>query len=172
MTKLFTNRIFLWSSGILLTLLGIYAAVNYQFKNSYEILLLGLILCLFGFNAPRNIKGSTYLKIYVVFFILGLFGDLLVGLNLTKLWFYNYDQLWQYLLLYTWIYPIGGLTMILSFITALDFFKVSIIPKNKTQFDYNDEIILFIGGNLILILCAVLKIANIGIFVSVVINIP
>jgi len=147
--KIITAIFFLF--GLIFILLGLFLAYQYQFKNFYEVLLIGVLVFLFGFDAPKNISLKKYILTYFLFIILGLLGDLLMGLTITKLWVYNYSSLIQYFLLYLWIYPVGGLTVTLSFIVALDIFNANFLKKVNSKLGFRDEILFMSIGILLFI---------------------
>lgn len=154
---------FVVTFGLGLSVFSVYLAVVFKFKSFYELLLLGIVFFLLGFKATTRIKFNSYLKIYVTFLFLGIVGDLVLGVSLLQLWYYNYDNPIQYLLLYGWVYPAGGLTLTLLFIVLLDLLNLKTNISEKYTFNLNDELVVgFVGIGIILVtlLYGVLDSAN------------
>ncbi|MCH7567887.1 MAG: hypothetical protein IIA87_00530 [Nanoarchaeota archaeon] len=94
-------------------------AFIYHYNKFYLFLLLGIFLMLKGtfriINKKELINFRYFLNIYLAFFILGIIADLILGIWVTKLWSYPSYTLINYIILYLFIYPLGGLTMVYSF---------------------------------------------------------
>jgi len=56
------------------------------------------------------------LSLYSLFFLGGIIADLLLGISVTKLWYYNYHYYFEYIPLYFLIYPLGGIVMVQTFV--------------------------------------------------------
>lgn len=132
--------------GSIVTVVSICLAVVMKFKSFYEVLLLGIIIFLFGFKSTRRISPRSYSYIYISFFVLGLLVDLILGIGVFELWYYNYTSIIQYLLLYAWVYPAGGLTVVLLFILILDLLGFRLDKKKNNKFDFNDELLMVVVG--------------------------
>lgn len=74
---------------------------------------------------------------YLMFIPLGLVGDLFLGLYLIELWYYNYSLLIEYIFLYLWIYPVGGIVMVQSYIYLTNAFnsKKILTPNPPPKID-------------------------------------
>ena len=66
-------------------------------------------------NKKEFLNLKNFIKVYFAFLILGLIADLIFGLWITKLWDYPGYNLFNYLILYFFIYPFGGFVMVYSF---------------------------------------------------------
>jgi hypothetical protein len=113
--------------GTLLCTLSIYQAFILNYNHFYEFLLIGIYLILKIFVSEKNINKSIYIKLYIIGLILGIIGDLILGIYISELWYYTYSQIWEYILLYLLIYPFGGIVLIQSYF----------ILKQRTKFKNN-----------------------------------
>lgn len=102
-------------SGFLLLAISIYLAIFPKFAHFYEFMILGLFLVFYS-ALQGSISKRTYLKLYFLFLGGGMLADLILGILVTKLWYYNYTSFIEYLPLYLLIYPGGGIVLIQSFI--------------------------------------------------------
>jgi hypothetical protein len=86
-----------------------------HFRHFYEFLLPGIFLvlrALLGARIPKQI----YVHLYVIFIVAGLIGDLIMGIDITKLWHYNYSSIGDYIVLYAMSYPLAGIVMVQSYV--------------------------------------------------------
>lgn len=129
-------------------LLSLYFAFSLGFNHFYEFLLIGLFFILLPFTLRHFHSFRLFLVLYLSIIILGLFIDLLIGLSLFKLWYYSYSKLFEYLLLYTLVYPLGGIVMLQSFLLGKSFIKTkktSGVNNLKTGLLISSIILLMIG---------------------------
>lgn len=82
--------------GILLFLISLIMAFYYHYNHFYEFMLAGLFLIL-GYLTKDKLKKEIYYKVYPHYFVFGILGDLIFGINLAKLWHYNYDLIVEYI---------------------------------------------------------------------------
>lgn len=111
-------------------IIALYLAVAHHYAHFYELLvggLAGLLASILG----SSISKRTYLLCFVLFLALGLVGDLFFGLFVTKLWYYNFAETWEYLPLYIWVYPLAGIVMFQSYVLVRRLFNNPLRPKTK-----------------------------------------
>lgn len=96
-------------------LFSFYLAVVHSFNHFYELTLTGLFIIIYPWITDK-IKNKTYRRLFLIFIPGGLIADLLLGIYVTELWYYTYNSLWEYILLYLWIYPVGGIVMVQSYL--------------------------------------------------------
>ncbi|MEK6885465.1 MAG: hypothetical protein AABX17_00705 [Nanoarchaeota archaeon] len=132
--------------GILVVSISLFLAIFLKYNHFYEFLLIGLILILYPLTAKLFSKKNYLILYFLLFFIGGLLGDLIFGVLLGKVWFYNYSSTIEYILVYFLIYPLGGLVMIQSF---LFFIRNKELKKDRM---IDNRILLFLSI-LSLILC-------------------
>lgn len=101
--------------GLVLIFISLYLAFVQSYNHFYEPMLLGLFLILYPATKDK-FNRNIYLKLYLCFFLMALFADLLIGVALAELWHYTYSFIFEYILLYLWVYPLGGLVMVQSFL--------------------------------------------------------
>lgn len=106
--------------GILIFIIANILAFVYHYDRFYSIFLLGLFLILKGiYKRMKDREFLTikrFIKIYIAFFILGILGDLILGIWISKLWYYPTYTLANYINLYLFIYPLGGIIMVYTFV--------------------------------------------------------
>ncbi len=138
--------------GTLLLFLSFYLSFIIHYNHFYEVMLLGIFLILYPFT-KNKFNLNIYFKLYLFFFLItGLLADLIFGVLLGEVWYYNYNSIFEYILLYLFIYPFGGLVMIKSF---LIFYKDKTYSKVKIPLNYLK--IGSLASFLILILFLLLK---------------
>lgn len=115
-------------TGLLITLVGLVAAYRFQYKHFYEILLLGVVIALFQYCRRLFRHRIAFLQFYVLSVIAGFLGDYFV-IRGYDLWYYNYTDTWEYLLLYLFVYPFGGLTLVMTHIFLKHYFNLTIREK-------------------------------------------
>jgi hypothetical protein len=117
--------------GIMLALFSIFLAINFEYKHFYEIMLVGLAFILYPLT-KQNFTRSLIFKLYFVFLIFGaLISDLIFGIFVGEVWFYNYSSILEYLFLYLLIYPLGGFVMLMSFLFFLGKMEVNLKIKKE-----------------------------------------
>ena len=107
-------------SGALLFIISYFLAVYFMYSRFYTILLFGLFFILKGAYSLKKKRElltlREFLVLYFPFFVmLGIFFDLIIGLWITKLWYYPEYTLLNYINLYLVIYPLGAFVMLYSF---------------------------------------------------------
>jgi hypothetical protein len=100
--------------GLLFILLSLFLAYGTRSGHFYEVMLLGLALLLWPMS-KSVITLKVIWKMLIMFFFAGLFGDLLIGRLGFELWRYDLSW-WGEILLYSFIYPFGGLVMAQSYV--------------------------------------------------------
>ena len=141
--------------GIISLLTAFYLAFFLSFNHFYEFLLIGLFFVIFPFTIKYFNDFKLFTVLYLSFVVLGLFIDLLIGLNLFELWYYSYSNLFEYLLLYTLVYPFGSFVMLGSFLLGKSFIKT-----NKKSYTGNLKIGLIIFTIILLALTAFLAVSG------------
>jgi hypothetical protein len=118
--------------GIIILIFSIWLAISLSYKHFYEIMLIGLLFILYPIT-KKYFKTKILIQLYVLFAIIGgLIADLLIGPTIGELWYYNYTLIFEYVLLYLIIYPLGGLVMIMSFLYFLKNCKLKKPKKIST----------------------------------------
>ncbi len=139
--------------GVILFLFSYFLAIYLKYSRFYTILLLGLLFILKGTYHLRKkeefLNSRKFLVLYPVFFILGIFFDLVIGLWITKLWYYPNYNLLDYFNLYLIIYPLGAFVMIYSF-ALIEAIFVHRPKPSKIAYEHSVKIslIFFIFGAL------------------------
>lgn len=129
--------------GILIFIIANLLAFIYHYDRFYLIFLLGFFLFLKG--AYKRMKDKEFLtfkrfiKVYLAFFILGILGDLIFGIWISKLWYYPTYTLINYINLYLFIYPLGGIIMIYMFVILESLF---IQKPRKRRIPYKNSLII------------------------------
>jgi len=123
------GKIFPIATGFVLFLLSLYLAFFLGFNHFYEVLLTGLFLALFPFTKKHFVNFKLAMALYLSFVASGLFLDLLVGLSVFKLWHYSYSNSFEYILLYTLVYPLGGFVALQSFLLCKSFIKTENVAR-------------------------------------------
>ena len=111
--------------GVVIVAAASISAIVWEYKHFYEFSLLGLVLLLAPSVPAGAFSGKRIARLYVLFFGAGLVVDLLLGITITQSWYYNYSSVFEYIVLYTWIYPLGGFVMAQSYLVARRVFKAS-----------------------------------------------
>ena len=113
--------------GFTVFLFSLFLALA-KYNHFYEFTLIGLFLILYYFTL-KLLNKKIYLALYFLFFAGGLIADLLLGILITELWYYNYQRYFEYIPLYFLIYPLGGIVMVQTFVL----FKSSLQTKQLEQ---------------------------------------
>lgn len=121
------------ASGLLIVLYSFYLGIVESFNHFYEFTLLGLLFMLLP-RTFRAFPASLILKLYAAFVAIALFGDLVIVLGFTHLWYYNYSSAWEYAVLYLFIYPAGGFVMLASYLIAQRYFTHTIIERSSRNY--------------------------------------
>ncbi len=116
--------------GLTLIAVASYAGIVFEFKHFYEFLLVGILCILSAIHSLSNLTMKQHIRLYAYFFAAGLIVDLLLGLYITKLWYYNYSFFYEYVLLYTIVYPLGGYVMVWSFLSLKK--RIPLISVNRS----------------------------------------
>ncbi len=95
---------------------------------------------------------SRFIKYYAVLIILGFLADYFIGQHLTHLWIYPpYNSIADYLRLYLFIYPLGGLSVIELIYFLASLFKERVIlihnqdrKLNITKLEVTINVLLFV----------------------------
>ncbi|MBI2032753.1 MAG: hypothetical protein HYT09_03880 [Candidatus Levybacteria bacterium] len=140
--------------GIFLFSLSLILAFFYHFNHFYEFSLIGLFLIISHFLEEPLFGKKETLVTYVSFLGFGLFVDLLS--QFFGLWYYSYQNLWEYLLLYFVIYPLGGVVMLQSYILAKQKFGILRPKKIPRLFFW-----LFSLSTLIFLICVAISFSSI-----------
>jgi len=137
--------------GVLLFILGNITAFVYHYHRSGTFIVLGLFLFFKGvFRIVKKrelLNSKNFFLIYLAFFVGGLITDLVLGVWLTRLWYYPSYDLVDYFILYLVGYPSVGFLMIYSFSLV----EYALVRKPKeTRIDYRNSLIftwflMFIG---------------------------
>jgi len=133
-------------TGLILIILSYYQAIILKYNHFYEFLLVGLFIILYQLTPKKLINKKFYLILYIIFIFGGLITDLLLGLTISKLWYYTYSNIIEYIFLYILIYPIGGIIMIQSYLILKNKFK-----KNIKKKKFNIKVLKIIGYILLII---------------------
>lgn len=98
-----------WYAGFVFFFWLSLSALNYRHKTSLWVL-------------KNNTRRFIYL--YSFLFILGFIGDFVIGIHIANLWIYpQYDVIWKWILLYTIVYPCGGLSLVETIFFLANIFK-------------------------------------------------
>ncbi len=100
--------------GSILFIISLVLAFYYHYNHFYELMLIGLFL-IFGYLTRNVINKKIYYKTYIYFLLFAVIGDIIFGINVSRLWYYNYNNIMEYLLLIAIIYPFGGWVLIQTF---------------------------------------------------------
>ena len=105
--------------GALIFISSLVLAIVYHYNRFYTLLLLGMFLILNSLykiiTKKELLNKLNFFKTYIVFFLFGIFGDLIFGIYVTKLWSYPSYSLINFIWLYIFIYPFGGYVMLYTF---------------------------------------------------------
>ncbi len=108
--------------GIVLVSIASALAFVWHYHHFYELMLAGLLLIFGPFVPKGTFSKRRIVKLYLVFILAALTVDLLLGLAITKAWYYTYSGIFEYVILYAWTYPAGGFVMVQSYIIAYTLF--------------------------------------------------
>ncbi len=109
--------------GIVIAAAATWSAFVFEYKHFYDFLLVGLLCILLPFMQSGTFTVKRIAKMWVLFFLTGIVVDLLLVLLITKGWYYNYSALWEYVVLYIWVYPAGGLVLVASYLEVKKLFR-------------------------------------------------
>ncbi len=123
MTSSFTKKAFL-AFGFTIVTWSCVAAVFWHYNHFYGYLLLGLLLILIPFVPPAAFTMRRTVRLYILYICAALVIDLLLGLTVTKIWYYSYTSALEYAILYVWIYPAGGFVLAIPYILGWKYFGV------------------------------------------------
>ena len=108
----------------------------------YEFMLIGLFFVLY-YPVSKSLNKKFYLSLYFLFFGGGIIADLLLGILVTELWYYNYHYYFEYIPLYFLIYPLGGIVMVQTFIIFRTFLQTKQSKQEINKIDARILKILF-----------------------------
>jgi len=111
------------SAGVVILLLSLWLVFSLHYKHFYEVMLIGLFLILCPLTSKYFTK-RTFVILLLISILGGLVSDLLFGLILGEVWYYNYAHIWEYALLYLLVYPLGGFVMVMSFLVFIRDYKL------------------------------------------------
>ena len=157
--------------GVIILIASLILAISYKYNRFYSFLLVGLFMILKeGYRLLKN-KELMSLRVFTflyfgVFLIFGIFGDLIFGLWICKLWSYPSYTLINYLNLYLLIYPLGGMVMVYSF-ALLEKLSGIKVKENKATYKVSIRVslILWLVGLVFLVLCFFTMPTYVGFFI-------
>ncbi|MCK4891397.1 MAG: hypothetical protein KAS78_01895, partial [Candidatus Pacebacteria bacterium] len=112
------------------------------YNHFYEFTLIGLFFILY-YPISKLLNKKIYLSLYSLFFLGGIIADLLLGVLVTELWYYNYHHYFEYIPLYFLIYPLGGIVMVQTFILFRTFLQTKQTKQEINKIDARILKILF-----------------------------
>ncbi|HEX5447736.1 MAG TPA: hypothetical protein VFW90_00850 [Candidatus Saccharimonadales bacterium] len=98
-------------SGLVLLCLSLFLAYHLRYNHFYEVLLAGLFLVLYGLNRGHKLFPRP-VRTYLLFVLMGLVIDALIGVNILHAWHYNNYRPSDYALNYLVVYPLFGSTVV------------------------------------------------------------
>ncbi len=108
--------------GLAVFIFSLFLAFYLRYNHFYEFTVLGLFLVLHSLIPKKILSKQNYFVLYFLGFFGGLIADFLLGLSITKLWYYSYVSYLEYVSIYLLVYPVGGIVMIQSFLVFKEWF--------------------------------------------------
>ncbi len=126
--------------GIVIFIISNILAFFYHYDKFYSIFLLGMFLITKGvykrIEKRDFLTHKLFLELYCAFILFGIIGDLIMGVWISKVWYYPTYKLFNYILLYLYVYPIAGFIMLYWF-RLMETLFIKKTRKNYVAYKYS-----------------------------------